>query len=80
MMQQNISLDQDLPKLVVAVAAAVGAVYAPNVWLRSLLAGVAATVSASVVFGANGVGRSEENRDLAEQPHWRTIKTFRVEA
>jgi hypothetical protein len=80
MMQQNISLEQDLPKLVVAVAAAVGAIYAPNFWLRTVLAGVAATVSASVVFGTNGMSNAEENRDRSEEPHWRTIKTFRVEA
>ena len=78
-MQQNISLDQDLPKLVVAVAAAVGAIYAPNVWLRSALAAVAATVSASVVFGSNGM-TDLERQDSSEEPHWRTLKTFRVEA
>jgi hypothetical protein len=79
-MQQNLSLEQDLPKLVVAVAAAVGAIYAPNIWLRSLLAGVAATVSASVVLGSNGMSHVEESQDASEQPHWRTLKTFRVEA
>jgi hypothetical protein len=78
-MEQNISFDERLPKVVVAVAAAMAAIYAPNIWLRGLLAGVAATVSANVVFGAGGMtSRAETPED--SPPHWRTLKTYRVEA
>jgi hypothetical protein len=78
-MEQNISFDERLPKVVVAAAAAMAAIYAPNIWLRGLLAGVAATVSANVVFGAGGMtSRGETPED--SPPHWRTLKTYRVEA
>jgi hypothetical protein len=78
-MQENSSIDQRLPRVVVAVAAAMAAVYAPNIWLKGLLAGVAATVSATVVFGSTGLGRGAERPEDA-LPHWRTLKTYRVEA
>jgi hypothetical protein len=77
-MNQNISLDQRLPGVVVAVAAAMAAIYAPNLWLKGLLTGVAATASAAVVFGSTGES-SATDRDRDAQPHWRTLKTYRVE-
>jgi hypothetical protein len=76
-MERNTSTDDRLPKLVVAVAAAVGAVYAPNVWLRGVLAAVAAAVSANVVMASAGMKSAESGK---AQPHWRTLKTYRVEA
>jgi hypothetical protein len=77
-MDHYTSFNERLPRVVVAVAAAVAAVYAPNVWLKSLLAGVAATVSATVVFSAaDAIGAAAANQ---EEPHWRTLKTYRVEA
>jgi hypothetical protein len=78
-MKQNSSFDERLPKVVVAVAAAMAAIYAPNFWLRGLLAGVAATVSASVVFGSRELTSVAETTEDS-QPHWRTLKTYRVEA
>jgi hypothetical protein len=54
------------------------AIYAPNVWLRGLLAAVAATVSANVVLGSltmTSVAASPED----SHPQWRTLKTYRVE-
>jgi hypothetical protein len=74
-MSQYISTDDRVPRLVVAVAAAVAAVYAPNVWLRGLLAAIAATMSATVVFGSAPTNGTESR----EAPHWRTLKTYRVE-
>jgi len=81
-MDQNISFDERLPRVVVAVAAAMAAIYAPNIWLKGLLAGVAATVSATVVFGASGLLDTAETAATREdaQPQWRTLKTYRVEA
>jgi len=76
-MDHYTAFDERLPRVVIAVAAAVAAVYAPNVWFKSLLAGVAATVSATVVFGRTGMGAAAANQ---EEPHWRTLKTYRVEA
>jgi hypothetical protein len=76
-MDQTFSVDDRLPKIVVAVAAGIGAVYAPNFWLRGLLAGVAATASAIVFLGSS---EARNATDSQEEPHWRTLKTYRVEA
>jgi hypothetical protein len=73
------SIDARLPKMVVAVAAAMAAIYTPNIWLKGLLAGVAATVSATVVMASYEGGSVVDSDDNAE-PHWRTLKTYRVEA
>jgi hypothetical protein len=78
-MDQNFSSDERLPRVVVAVAAATAAIYAPNIWLKSLLAAVAATVSATVLFGSTATSHATDRQDDS-QPHWRTLKTYRVEA
>lgn len=77
-MAPHISNDDRVPKLVVAVAAAVAAVYAPSVWFRGLLAAVATTMAANVVFASTGMTDAGESQDSSE-PHWRTLKTYRVE-
>jgi hypothetical protein len=76
-MDQTFSVDDRLPEIVVAVAAAIAAVYAPNLWLKGVLAGVAVTASAIVFLGDADARNANGSQ---EQPHWRTLKTFRVEA
>jgi hypothetical protein len=78
-MERNISFDERLPKVVVATAAAIAAIYAPNIWLKGLLAAVAAAASATVVLASpESPNASDRQRD--SHPHWRTLKTYRVEA
>jgi hypothetical protein len=82
-MTQNVYSDERLPRIGLAVAAGVAAVFAPT-RLRTGLLGLAAGLVASVATGycplkAALSGRRALNRGDAETA-WRTLKTSRVQA
>jgi hypothetical protein len=62
-----------------ALAAAVGGVFAPGTFLKGMFWAAAATLAASVVTSYCPVNDLLGRNDTSE-PTWRTIKTWRVEA
>jgi len=73
------SVRDRVPGGVVAAAAAVAAIYAPNRWLKGFLAGLAVTFGALAVSDRPNPG-PRTGTGGAEEPHWRTLKTYRVQA
>jgi len=76
-MAQDLSIDGRMPAFVIATAATVGAFYAPSGWVKGALAGLAMTAGAAALIAC---GASMDARQDDAQPHWRTLKTYRVEA
>ena len=81
-MMQNVSADQYVPRIAAAVAAGVGAALVPATWLKTGLYAAAAGLLASVASGYCPINAAlnEKNARHEEEPHWRTLKTYRVEA
>jgi hypothetical protein len=77
-METNISASERTPRIVLALAAGVAAALAPGVMLKGLLLGSAAAMLATVATGYCPLNAALEDSD-AEAPHWRTLKTHRVE-
>ena len=78
-MIQNVSAEQRLPRIVIAIAAGIGAALAPSVSLKTGLFAAAAGLLASVATGYCPINAAME-RGEEPQPRWRTLKTYRVEA
>jgi hypothetical protein len=82
-MTQNVHSDERLPRIGLAAAAGVAAVFAPG-WLKTGLLGIAAGLLASVATGhcplkaALSERRALNRRDA--EAAWRTLKTYRVQA
>ena len=77
-MKSNISASEQTPRLVIALVAGVAAAVAPGVLLKSLLIGGATAMLATVATGYCPINAVLLERD-AEAPHWRTLRTYRVE-
>jgi hypothetical protein len=77
-MESNVSASEQTPRLVIALAAGVAAAVAPGVLLKSLLVAGATAMLATVATGYCPVNAVLDKGD-AEAPHWRTLKTYRVE-
>jgi hypothetical protein len=77
-MESNVSTSERTPRLVIALAAGVAAALAPGVLLKSVLVAGATAMLATVATGYCPVNAVLDERD-GEAPHWRTLKTYRVE-
>ena len=77
-MESNISASERTPRLVIALAAGVGAALAPGLFIRGLLVAGGAAMLATVATGYCPVTAALNDGD--RQPQWRTLKTHRVEA
>ena len=80
-MIRNVSADQHIPRIAMAIAAGVGASFAPSAWAKTGLFATAAGLLASVASGYCPITAALDSRgDNQDEPHWRTLKTYRVEA
>jgi hypothetical protein len=77
-MIQNVSADQRIPRIAIAIAAGVGAALAPAAWLKTGLLAASAGLLASVATGYCPINAAMEPGE-EPQPRWRTLKTYRVE-
>ena len=77
-MEPNITASERSPRLMVAAAAGIAAVLVPGSLLKSLCLAGATAMLGTVVTGYCPIKGALDNRDR-EAPHWRTIRTFRVE-
>ena len=77
-MESNVSASEQTQRLVIALAAGVAAAVAPGTLLKSVLVAGATAMLATVVTGYCPINAVLSERD-AETPHWRTLKTYRVE-
>ena len=82
-MQQNIGSEERIPRIVMALAAAVGASGIRSTLWKGAFLGVAAGLLGTVATGycpiSAAIGR-DTSGETSEPPQWRTIKTWRVEA
>jgi hypothetical protein len=79
-MIQNVSSDQYVPRIVMAVAAGVGAAVVPAAWAKTGLFAAAAGLLASVATGYCPITAAVSRQEPEEPPHWHTLKTFQVQA
>lgn len=77
-MVTNVAASERTPRLVIALAAGVAGFLAPSLLLKGVLTGAAAAVLATVATGYCPINEALYQND-AEAPHWRTLKTHRVE-
>jgi hypothetical protein len=77
-MESNVSASERTPRLVIALAAGVAAALAPGLLLKSILLAGATAMMATVATGYCPINAALTDREL-EAPHWRTLKTYRVE-
>jgi DUF2892 family protein len=78
-MIQNVSAEQQIPRIAIAAAASVGAAMVPRTWAKTGLFAVAAGLLASVATGYCPI-TAALNGANPDAPDWRTLKSFRVEA
>ena len=78
-MEQNIGTKERIPRVAMAVAAAVGASAAGSNWTKGALMVLAGGLLSTVATGYCPISAAL-GRDTTEEPAWRTIKTWRVEA
>jgi Protein of unknown function (DUF2892) len=78
-MEQNIGAKERGPRVVMAVAAAIGASAAGSNWTKGALLVLAGGLLSTVATGYCPISAAL-GRDTTEAPAWRTIKTWRVEA
>jgi DUF2892 family protein len=77
-MERNVSASERTPRLVIALAAGVAGAIAPGLLLKGVLTGAAAALLATVATGYCPINAAlEDGHD--DTPHWRTLKTYRVE-
>ena len=76
-MESNVSASERTARLVVALAAGVGATLAPGLLTKSILLAGATAMLATVATGYCPINAALDNSD--PQPRWRTLKTHRVE-
>ena len=77
-MEANVSAAERTPRLVIALAAGVGAALAPGLFIRGLLVAGGAAILATVVTGYCPINAALNDGD--REPQWRTLKRYRVEA
>ena len=78
-MEQNIGTNERIPRVAMAIAAAVGASAAGSNWTKGALMVLAGGLLSTVATGHCPISAAL-GRDTTEAPAWRTIKTWRVEA
>ena len=78
-MERNVGSMEHGPRLVMALAAAVGAATAPNRVLGGTLLAFAAGMLTTVAISYCPLTALRRRADSGK-PQWRTIKTWRVEA
>jgi hypothetical protein len=78
-MQPNVADSEQTPRLMIALAAGVAATLVPGRFLKGLFLASAAGMLATVATRYCPINAALDAQD-PEPPHWRTLKTFRVEA
>jgi len=78
-MEQNIGSEERIPRIAMALAAAVGASRMRSNLSKGALLALAGGLLGTVATGYCPVSAAV-GRNTAEEPEWRTIKTWRVEA
>ena len=78
-MEQNIGTKERIPRVSMAIAAAVGASAAGSNWTKAALMVLAGGLLSTVATGYCPLSAAL-GRDTTEEPTWRTIKTWLVEA
>lgn len=79
-MIQNVPADQHIPRIAMAVAAGVAAALVPSTVLKTGLFAAAAGLLGSVATGYCPINAALGRENDSDEPHWRTLKTYRVEA
>lgn len=78
-MRTNVDRDEFVPRIGLAFVAAASGALAGPVAVKVALFGLAAGMLATVATGYCPITALRENAD-DEEPTWRTLKTYRVEA
>jgi len=78
-MVTNVSASERTPRIVIALAAGLAGAFAPSLLLRGLLTSAAVAMLTTVATGYCPINAALEG-GTTETPHWRTLKTHRVEA
>jgi hypothetical protein len=78
-MVTNVSASERTPRIVIALAAGLAGGFAPSLLLKGLLTSAAVGILTTVATGYCPINAALE-RGNTEMPHWRTLKTHRVEA
>jgi hypothetical protein len=76
-MENNISQSERMPRIVMAIGMGAVAALASNRLFRTVFLGGATALLATV---ATGYCPLNAMRESDEAPHWRTLKTYRVQA
>jgi hypothetical protein len=77
-MKTNVPISERPPRIAIALAAAVAAIFAPGVLLKSLLLGGSGAMLITVATGYCPVNAGLAD-DVVDRPQWRTLRTHRVE-
>jgi hypothetical protein len=77
--EQNIGTKERIPRVAMAIAAAIGASATRSNWSKGALLVLAGGLLSTVATGYCPIS-AVLGRDTTEEPVWRTIKTWRVEA
>ena len=78
MMETNVPASERTPRILIGIAAGVAAALTPGVLLKSVFLGSAAAMLATVATGYCPINAALDARG-GDAPHWRTLKTYRVE-
>jgi len=78
-MVTNVSAAERTPRIAIALTAGVAGALAPSLWLKGLLTGAAVAMLTTAATGYCPINAALDGEN-AETPHWRTLKTHRVEA
>jgi hypothetical protein len=76
-MPTNVSSEERIPRIVVALAAGVASAWTSNLALKGVFVGAAAAMLATVATGYCPINALQGSDATAAR--WRTLKTFRVE-
>jgi hypothetical protein len=77
-MKINVRDDELAPRVLLAIAAGALAAFMPGLVRKSLLLGGAAALLTTAATGYCPVNAARDGSGV-DVPHWRTIKTYRVE-
>jgi len=77
-MVTNVSASERTPRIAIALTAGIAGALAPSLLLRGLLTGAAIAMLTTVATGYCPINAALDGGN-AETPHWRTLKTHRVE-
>ena len=78
-MIRNVTTDQRIPRIAMALAAGFGAAFGAPIWLKAGLLATAAGLLTTVATGYCPITAALD-RGAEPEPRWRTLKTYRVEA